>query len=258
MKNFKKFWKSPTVTIGLFIAAAALIIIGGIGTARAALIKASENYVMKMAMKDIGITLVENDEELSYKNYKGNGEWDKKTVKLLKNLLDEDEVLKLGKKYDEALAVKNSGNIPTYVRVTISKKWLDADGNEIEEISPKLIGLNFLDDTGWVIDKDNSTSAEIILYYTKPLGVGETSAPLTDTLKISKKLDDYKHEVESEEDEVIDGKTYHVTTITYDYNGASFQITAKADAIQTHNAEEAILYEWGRSVTVSGKTLSLN
>ena len=187
MKNFKKFWKTPAVTIGLFIVAAALIISGGIGAARAALTTASDNDIMKMAMKDIGISLVENGEIVSHRDYIEEGEWDnKKTGKLLKNLLGDDETLKVGKKYEEEIAVKNTGNIPIYTRVTISKAWLDAEGNVDEEISPKLIKLNILEDSGWVIDQDASTSDNIVLYYTKALGVGKTSAPITDTLSISK------------------------------------------------------------------------
>mgnify|MGYP000581540486 CR=1 FL=1 len=48
---------------------------------------------------------------------------------LLKNLVGKDEKFALGKAYDEALTVQNSGSIDTFVRVILTKSWTDADGN---------------------------------------------------------------------------------------------------------------------------------
>ena len=50
------------------------------------------------------------------------------------------------------------------------------------------------------------------------------------------------------------------TTITtaYDYDGLQFCVEASVDAVQEHNAEDAILSAWGRKVSISNGSLSLN
>mgnify|MGYP000974468329 CR=1 FL=1 len=45
-----------------------------------------------------------------------------------------------------------------------------------------------------------------------------------------------------------DGKTI---TYTYKYNGYTFHIDAEVDAVQTHNAKDAIKSAWGVDVNVS-------
>jgi hypothetical protein len=52
-----------------------------------------------------------------------------------------------------------------------------------------------------------------------------------------------------------DGKTI---TTSYDYDGWQFCIEAAVDAVQDHNAEDAIKSAWGRDVTISGGTLQLD
>ena len=45
---------------------------------------------------------------------------------------------------------------------------------------------------------------------------------------------------------------------SYDYDGAQFCIEAKVDAVQEHNAEDAVWSAWGKRVTVDNGTLSLD
>ena len=52
-----------------------------------------------------------------------------------------------------------------------------------------------------------------------------------------------------------DGKTI---TTSYDYDGWQFCIEATVDAVQDHNAEDAIKSAWGRDVTISDGTLQLD
>lgn len=40
--------------------------------------------------------------------------------------------------------------------------------------------------------------------------------------------------------------------ITYAYDGYNFQLEAEADAVQTHNAQDAIKSAWGVDVDVDG------
>ena len=259
-KNFKKFWKSPAVTIGLFLVAAALLITGGIGSARAAIQYESRHYKTRVQMYDIGVTLNENGEKVSWRDYgsQADGTWKENTGVLLANMLEEGEEFQLGKTYNEAISVTNSGTIDEYVRVIIHKYWIDADGNKLRTLSPDLIDLNWVNlDTDWILDEEASTDERTILYYNRILPAGETTPDLSDKLTITDGLS--SKVPETTEDSVDeDGRTWKVVTITYDYDGVSFQIEAEVDAVQTHNAEDAITSAWGRNVNVSNGSVSLN
>ena len=51
---------------------------------------------------------------------------------------------------------------------------------------------------------------------------------------------------------------YTTITTVYDYDGVSFCVDAKVDAVQEHNAEDAIWSAWGRRVKINNGVLSLN
>ena len=86
---------------------------------------------------------------------------------LLTDLLGKDDTFTPGKKYNEAISVKNSGTIDTFVRVIITKSWQDKEGKKNTTLSPDLIELNFLTDNGWQIANAQSTKERTVLYYTK-------------------------------------------------------------------------------------------
>ena len=163
--------------------------------------------------------------------------------------LGKDDTFTPGKKYNEAISVKNSGTIDTFVRVIITKSWQDKEGKKNTELSPDLIELNFLTDNGWEIAKDQSYQSEqsdqykerTVLYYTKALKAGKPTPALSDTLRINPSI-------ASDVTKVPKGKTI---TYTYKYNGYTFHIDAEVDAVQTHNAKDAIKSAWGVDVNVS-------
>lgn len=238
-KKKKSFPKKPA----LILTAAALLLVGStVGSTRAALTYYSENYSAQMNMQSIGISLLENDKVVSSRDYVSNNEW-KGTSQgtLLTNLLGKDETFTPGKKYNEAISVKNSGTIDTFVRVIITKSWQDEEGNKNTTLSPDLIELNFLTDNGWQIAKDQSTTERTVLYYTKAVAAGDSTPALSDTIRIKPSIakDVTKH---------VDGNTI---TYTYKYNGYTFHIDAEVDAVQTHNAKDAIKSAWGVDVNVS-------
>ena len=238
-KKNKSFPKKPA----LVLTAAALLLVGStVGSTRAALTYYSENYSAQMNMQSIGVSLLENDKVVSSRDYVSNNEW-KGTSQgtLLTNLLGKDETFTPGKKYNEAISVKNSGTIDTFVRVIITKSWQDEEGNKNTTLSPDLIELNFLTDNGWQIAKDQSTTERTVLYYTKAVAAGDSTPALSDTIRIKPSIakDVTKH---------VDGNTI---TYTYKYNGYTFHIDAEVDAVQTHNAKDAIKSAWGVDVNVS-------
>ena len=246
-KKKKSFPKKPA----LVLTAAALLLVGStVGSTRAALTYYSENYSAQMNMQSIGVSLLENDKVVSSRDYVSNNEW-KGTSDgtLLTNLLGKDETFTPGKKYNEAISVKNSGTIDTFVRVIITKSWQDEKGNKNTNLSPDLIELNFLTDNGWQIANAQSTKERTVLYYTKAVAAGDTTPALSDTLRINPSIaSDVTKPVPESEKESEKGKTI---TYTYKYNGYTFHIDAEVDAVQTHNAKDAIKSAWGVDVNVS-------
>ena len=245
-KKKKSFPKKPA----LVLTAAALLLVGStVGSTRAALTYYSENYSAQMNMQSIGVSLLENDKVVSSRDYVSNNEWKGTSEgELLTDLLGKDDTFTPGKKYNEAISVKNSGTIDTFVRVIITKSWQDEEGKKNTTLSPDLIELNFLTDNGWEIAKDQSEQSEqykerTVLYYTKALKAGKPTPALSDTLRINPSIaSDVKQNVSE------DGKTI---TYTYKYNGYTFHIDAEVDAVQTHNAKDAIKSAWGVDVNVS-------
>lgn len=248
MKKRKKSF--PKITVLLLAASAVLLVGSGVGSARAALTYYSENYSAQMNMQSIGVSLLENDKVVSSRDYVSNNEW-KGTSEgtLLTDLLGKDETFTPGKKYNEAISVKNSGTIDTFVRVIITKSWQDEKGNKNTNLSPDLIELNFLTDNGWQVAKAQSTRERTVLYYTKALKAGKPTPALSDTLRINPSIaSDVTKPVPESEKESEKGKTI---TYTYKYNGYTFHIDAEVDAVQTHNAKDAIKSAWGVDVNVS-------
>lgn len=255
-KEQKKRMKvaSPAVTVALFVAAMALLLGSSIGGTRAALTYYSETYTSRIQMYDIGVTLLENGREISWRNYSsaGDGTWEVGPGNLLKEMLPEGEELTLGKKYQEDLKVRNTGTINEYVRVSIYKYWLDEDGRKLRDLSPDLIDLNLVNlGTDWIVDESAGTEERTVLYYNKLLYSEGETAPFADSLTI----DDSIAKKVSQETETTGN--YTTITTTYDYDGVSFRVEVEVDAVQEHNAEEAVWSAWGRRVTVNDGILSL-
>ncbi len=241
MKKFKKIVSSPITTAVAFVLAAGLLLFSSIGGARAALTYFSEDYETNIQLHEIGITLLENGQPVE-------GE-----ETLLKHLLEEDEVLKLGKAYPEELHVYNSGVINEYIRVNIHKYWLDENDEKIPELSPGLIDLHLVNlGTDWLLDENASTEERTVLYYNKLLNSETGTVPFADYLTI-------KGGVVSKVKETRQTSGIYTTiTTTYEYDGARFCIEIKADGVQEHNAQDAIWSSWGRRVTVNNGALSLD
>jgi len=250
LKN-KKIKERKNVA-GLVLIVLALVLLGGsiVGSARAALTYYSEDYVAQMDVKSIGVSLAENGKVISWRDYLHKDDaWTQKTGELLTGMLGKDEKLLLGKKYKEELSVTNSGSIDEYVRVTIHRYWVDCDSSgkptkkKRTDMDPALIQLNFPEGSGWIIDKAASTPERTVLYYNRVLPSGSSSSLFADTL-------------------AIDSSVMNIVTKgsdpSYFYQDVQFMIEAEVDAVQTHNAEDAIKSAWGVDVNVgSDGSLSL-
>lgn len=240
------------VTTAVLLSASAVLLIGStVGSTRAALTYYSENYGAEVTVSNIGVSLLENGETVSRRDYDSNGEWNETSGALLADL--QEETIVPGKEYDEALAVSNSGSIDSYVRVILNKSWTDSEGSTDQNLSPELIDLNLLTDNGWIIDEGASTAERTILYYTNILPAGETTPALSDTVRIDPAVAD-----KVTEEVTTDENGYKTITFTYAYDGYTFELEAEVNAVQTHNAQDAIKSAWGVDVDVADDgTISL-
>lgn len=258
----KKVWPSAAI-LTMFGAAVFLLLFGSIGGARAALTYYSDTYSSQVRMYDIGVTLRENGTKVAWRDYdskKADGTW--KTQKgailgetLINKETGEKEPVEPGRKYDMELCVENSGNINEYIRVTIYKYWLkegslDADGNKtdssekLQELDPELIKLNFINTNFWIEDTLAKTKERTVLYYNQVLEEEEWTRPFADSLMIDGSI----AQKVTQKETTVNGRTEIVTT--YDYDGVQFWIEVEVDAVQEHNAEDAIWSAWGRRVRV--------
>lgn len=239
----------------ILLAASALLLVGStVGSTRAALTYYSENYGAEVSVSRIGVSLLENKKTVSSRDYTENDTWSETKGTLLSHLNTEAEKIVPGKDYKEELAVKNSGSIDSFVRVILKKSWCDEKGRKDTALSPELIGLELKTENGWAIDGKASTAERTVLYYTKALAAGETTPPLSDAVRISPDIMKKVKEIVTE-----DENGYKTIRTEYKYDGYRFQIEAEADAVQTHNAGDAVKSAWGVDVDVSedGNSLSL-
>ena len=234
MKKVKSIFMKPTILLGI---AAVLLLGSGVGSARAALTYYSDQYSASMDMSTIGVSLKENGKVVSSKTYDDQGDATTNGEgKLLQNLLN----------YDEKLAVENSGNIDTFVRVVLTKSWQDKEGKNVD-LSPALIELGFNQD-GWVINEAQSTDERVVLYYTKVVEGKKTTPDFMKTIRISNQLSTMYTKVEDEK----------TIKYQYTYNGYTFTLDAEVDAVQTHNAKDAIKSAWGIDVSVNDDETELS
>lgn len=250
-----------TKTVLLFGAAAVLLVMSTVGSTRAALIYNDDNaYRIQIAASYIGVGLKENGDVVSYRSYDRNNQAVEESKALLSKVADtvKKEGFKPGASYEEKLTVTNTGEIDSYVRVIIYKSWKDTSGNSNTVLSPELIRLEAdgTDYNGWVKDTKASGSGSengdyrerIVLYYTKPIASGAETPSFNETLSIDPEV----MKVFSQT------RTGNQITTSYAYDGYSFNLEVEADAVQTHNAQDAIKSAWGVDVNIAQDgTLSL-
>ena len=226
----------------ILVASSAIMLAAStIGSTKATLTYMSDNYLAQIDIKSIGVTLTENGNDVSWRDYKHkDDDWSEATGVLL------GDKLILDKKYDEKLAVKNSGSIDEYVRVTVQHYWVDKEtGDKLSKLDPSKIQIDFTND-GWTEDKSAETTERNVFYYNSILKKGQTSSDFTDKISISGDIAAIVGQTTQTDD---NGLT--TITTTYEYDGALFVLEATVDAVQTHNAKDAIKSAWGVDVNIS-------
>ena len=244
----------------LLLAIAAVLLLGSaVGSTQAALIYNTEDaYVADVKVSNIGVSLYENAEKINYRDYIKDGEWNTpasgEAVPLLTSL-DNVKIVP-GVSYTEDLQVVNSGAIDSYVRVILTKYWADEDGNKVRywnntekealRLDPAYIKLISPEDSDWTKSADSTEEREIY-YYNQVLPVGSKSDRVVSYVKIDPA-------VSKEVIQTVDGNKY---AYEYKYDGYRFVVEAEVQAIQTHNAEDAIKSAWGVDATITEGKLTV-
>lgn len=256
--------KLPLGYLAMFALTIGLLILTTVEGASSSLTYESDKYESEYQMEHIGITLLENGSDVGHRDYYTVGEkgestesgWKVDSKPLFESITD----FQIGRTYDEVFNVKNSGGIPEYVRVIVYKYWIDSDGNKVQALNPDYIECGFVSNgtNNWLIDSEESTTERTIFYYTDILEVGQETKPFMNTLKISDDVKKgYKTITEKVENE-DKTKTNYKITYSYQYDGYTFCVEMEADAVQTHNAADAVRSAWGNKVTINAGKLSLS
>lgn len=231
----------PVLLLG---ASAALLLLSTVGSTRAALTYYND-YAVEVSVSSIGVSLMENGKVVSHRNYDSDGWSSDGTGTLLSGMLEEGEKLKPGKTYEENLSVFNSGVIDTYVRVILTRSWVDAGGNKDTSLTPALIGMELGQD-GWYVDEKASTPERMILYYTRPLASGQSTPDFCRGVTIDPVIG-----AKVTKNETLDESGNRIITTECAYNGYQFRLEAEVDAVQTHSGEDAVKSAWGVDVSVA-------
>ncbi|MBQ9708338.1 MAG: hypothetical protein IJV66_04040 [Firmicutes bacterium] len=260
-------------TIALACVAVLLFTFGsvmGVRAARQAPAIQSSDLEADFELQHLGVHLLENGKLVGLRSdggivAGGNG-------KLLEYMASEEDpygTFVPGKKYEEKIAAQNRTNVDQYLRITIHKYWQDPVRDEEGNITgfikntalePKLIKLTYgnkaYNDSAWTVNERESTEESETYYYNKALPGNSKTADLFNQLVVSNEI---LSDVTSEESKVTEGNTTRtVITYVYKYDDKYIGLEADVQALQTHNANDAIKGIWGvRNVTVSGGKLTV-
>ena len=116
------------------------------------------------------------------------------------------------------------------VRVVLRKSWFK--GGKSTDLDPSLINIEVAD--GWYKNEAESTAEQSVYYMLTPLGCGK-EVEFVKSISVDNKVTNLITQKETE------------TSIEteYLYSGESLFVQIQADAVQTHNAEDAIYAAWG-------------
>ncbi|MBR4707289.1 MAG: hypothetical protein IKP29_04460 [Pseudobutyrivibrio sp.] len=219
----KNKYKMPLV----ILAAGMLIVLASsAGATRAAMVYQSAAQEVDFSTAEFSID-IEEEVDGQYQSLKTANELNFSTIKL-------DEKFKVGKLYPEKLRVVNNSNEKTgyseYVRVVLRKSWYK-DGKNTN-LDPALIKISVAE--GWWENPAESTPEQKVYYRSAPLACGETADFITG-IQVDNSITTFVEMKEVEAGIVNE----------YLYNGEEVFIEIQADAVQTHNAKDAMYAAWG-------------
>ena len=264
-------------TLALACAAIVLFTFGGVMGVRAA--KAapdiqSQDLEADFQLQHLGVHLYENGKWVGQRSG-DNGERGKLLGYMYANKSDEAGAFVAGKAYEERIAAKNGTDVKQYVRIIIRKYWQvkTAKGFEKDtDLDPSLIKLSYNDNEinteswinnendseynteSWIKSENESTTESETYYYKSQLDNGKFTPPVVNKLVVDGKIAEGKKKIVEKD---VNGKT--IITYVYEYDGKYIALEADVQAVQTHNANDAIKGIWGvQNVKASNGTLSVS
>ncbi|MBP5324190.1 MAG: hypothetical protein J6Y86_01680 [Pseudobutyrivibrio sp.] len=246
----KKIVKNPLVILAVGV----LVVAGSsVGATRAAIAYSNKADQVNFSTAELEVQLQEQQGE----DYVAVNNADSLTFPSIAEAMKTNDSDKsndlpftVGKTYDENVRVVNTseGGYDEYVRVYVYKYWKDGK-NKDTFLEPDLINLEVAD--GWYVDKTEKTRERQVYYLAKPLAYGE-SHDLIKSVTIDNEVLTYV--------KTVDGEKTGVVVDEYQYDGKTFYVEIMVDAVQTHNAEDAILGAWGvhADVDENGVITSIN
>lgn len=188
----------------------ALLLITLVYQGTMAVMQESTNVNSKMSAAKLGVAIVQND---------AFGKDAEKEVTF-------DKVMP-GATVEHDLKVENTKDKDVYIRVTLTKYWVDEKGKKQTSADAALI--NTLSNwTDWIVvdDAENSNNEVMYFYYKKPVKANEATTSFLRQVQCSTKIEDNI------------------------YAKYSIKLDVDVEAVQTVGAKDAILSEWGMNVTI--------
>ena len=226
-------------TVALFAAALVLLGSGGALGTRAVPTSQSATFGNEIVRDAMNVQLLNDGQEVGAKTVTE----DKLFAKLAETIIP-------GEKYDSKVSVKNTGAANEYVRVVVRKYWTDNSGKN-KSVDPSLIELTPAKPSGYSWKAVNKTPEETIYYLNNQVPSGAV-VDLFEGVRINEKVVT-NGRIVYDEPQTEDG----VTTVNYryEYDGLKFNIEAEVQAVQTHNAAQAIKSVWGVDASETGMNL---
>lgn len=259
-------------TLALLVAAGLLLTAGTVTGVRALPNITSDLYRAHFYLNHLQVHLLENGEDVCGGKNTLDG-----ATKITGSLATElgykgDSSLgsvEPGKVYKEEVQAQNGKDISQFVRLTVRKYWVETDENgkvatttdaagntvpkKTTKLSPSQIHLMYggkdgFNNGAWFENPKEKTTESSTYYYKTLLAGGEASEMLFDQIKIDKSVAEREADPIVTKDEKT-GRTYY--TYVYKYDGCAFYIEADVQAIQAHNAQEAIESQWCQDIAAT-------
>lgn len=125
--------------------------------------------------------------------------------------------------------VQNISDNDLYTRITVTKYWIDEEGNKVIDADPKLIEVVTNDTSNWIIQDSDENDEIVYFYFRKPLSPQEATDLFINRIKLSGKITN-------------DGEI--------EYSELSAHLSFEADAVQKLGAQQAMMSEWGLDVII--------
>lgn len=251
----KKFVKKPLIVLAVGV----VMLMGtSVGATRAALIYQDDAKTVDFRTSRIEVELLEGETTDEMKSISNGGSL------TFPGIPKDPKDIKIGKKYDEAICVANTSEAYNeYVRVKVRKYWgkkvqtEDTTRSNAEStiviakdttLDPALIELEVGD--GWIKNPDEHTMEQDVYYYTLPVKHLSEEEEVDNVVPFIKSVtinDKVTRVVNTEP--VLNGTQITGTIVnSYAYDNTMFYVELEVDAVQSHNAVNAIYGAWGVKV----------